>query len=155
MMLRSTRLCQRGSTLITSLCYSTVMSIPRGSFAMELLWYYYSCIWLGVEKSKTGGFFPLVSLSKKKRRNFNIHLDVLFKLICMKNRTNCITGIIRFLFFSFSRGLTLIWPCFSIPVFFQFMWTKHPGWLKSYVSKCSVLHMHSYPIPVFFLSPRL
>ena len=61
----------------------------------------------GVEQSKTGGFFPLVSLSKKKRRNF-IHLDVLFKLICMKNRTNCITGIIRFLFFSFSRGLTLI-----------------------------------------------
>ena len=60
---------------------------------------YYSCIWLeGVEQSKTGGFFPLVSLSKKKRRDF-IHLDVLFKLICTKNRTNCITGIIRFLFF--------------------------------------------------------
>ena len=53
-------------------------------------------------------FFPLVSLSKKKRRNFNIHLGVLFKLICMKNMTNCITDIIRFLFFSFSRDLTLI-----------------------------------------------
>ena len=105
----------------------------------------------GVEQSKTRGFFPLVSLSKKKRRNF-IHLDVLFKLICMKNRTNCITGIIRFLFFSFSCGLTLIWPCFSIPVFFQFMWTKHRGSQKSYVSKCSILHVHSYPIPVFFLS---
>ena len=44
-------------------------------------------------------FFPLVSLSKKKHRNFSIHLDVVFKLICMKNRTNCITGLIRFLFF--------------------------------------------------------
>ena len=54
----------------------------------------------GVEQSKTGGFFPLVSLSKKKRSNF-IHLDILFKLICVKNRTNCITGIIRFLFFHF------------------------------------------------------
>ena len=54
----------------------------------------------GVEQSKTRGFFPLVSLSKKKHRNF-IHLDVLFKLICMKNSTNCITGIIRFLFFHF------------------------------------------------------
>ena len=100
MMLRSTRLCQRGCTLIASLCYCAFMSIPQGSFSMELLWYYYSCIWLGVEQSKTGGFFPLVSLSKKKRRNF-IHLDVLFKLICMKNITNCITSIIRFLFFSF------------------------------------------------------
>ena len=117
MMLRSTRLCQRGCTLIASLCYSAFMLIPQGSFAMELLWYYYSCIWLGVEQSKTGGFFPLVSLSKKNCRNFNIQLDVLFKLICMKNITNCITGIIRFLFFSFSHGLTLIWPCFSIPVF--------------------------------------
>ena len=55
----------------------------------------------GVEQSKTGGLFPLVSLSKKKHRNFNIHLDVLFKLICMKNMTNCITGIIGFLFFHF------------------------------------------------------
>ena len=46
-------------------------------------------------------FFPLVSLSKKTCMNFNVHLDVLFKLICMKNRTNCITGIIIFLFFHF------------------------------------------------------
>ena len=102
MMLRSTRLCQRGCTLVASLCYSAFMSIPQGSFAMELLWYYYSRIWLeGVEQSKTGGFFPLVSLSKKKRSNF-IHLDILFKLICMKNKTNCITGIIRFLVFHFT-----------------------------------------------------
>ena len=58
MMLRSTRLCQRGCTLVASLCYSASMSIPRGSFAKELLWYYYSCIWLeGVGQSKTGGFY--------------------------------------------------------------------------------------------------
>ena len=37
MMLRSTRLCQRGCTLVASLCYSAFMSIPQGSFAMELL----------------------------------------------------------------------------------------------------------------------
>ena len=113
MMLRSTRLCQRGCTLVASLCYSAFMSFPQGSFAMELLWYYYSCIWLeGVEQRKTGGFFPLVSLSKKKRRNFNIHLDVLFKLICMNNRTNCITGIIRFLFFFIS-----MWFDFNLTTF--------------------------------------
>ena len=50
--------------------------------------------------AKLEEFFPFLSLSKKKRRNF-IHLDNLFKLICMKNKTNCITGIIRFLFFHF------------------------------------------------------
>ena len=38
---------------------------------------------------------------KEKSRSFNMHLDVLFKLICMKNSTNCITSIIRFLFFHF------------------------------------------------------
>jgi hypothetical protein len=56
-------------------------------------------------------FFPLVSLSKKKCRNFNIHLDVLFKLICMKNRTKCITGIIRFLFYIF------MWFDFNLTMF--------------------------------------
>lgn len=120
MMLRSTRLCQRGCTLVTSLCYSAFMSIPQGSFAMELLWYYYSCIWLeGREQSETGGFFPLVSLSKKKHRNF-IHLDVFFKLICMKNRTNCITGIIRFLFFFiftwFDFNLTMFLHSYALPI---------------------------------------
>ena len=39
-----------------------------------------------------------------------------------------------------------------ISVIFQFMWTKHPDWQKSCVSKCSILHVHSYPIPVYFLS---
>ena len=67
MMLRSTRLCQRGCTLVASLCYSTFMSIAQGSFAMELLWYYYSCIWLeGVEQSKTGGFFSFGVSFKEK-----------------------------------------------------------------------------------------
>ena len=66
MMLRSTRLCQRGCTLVVSLCYSAFMSIPQGSFAMELLWYYYSCICLGVEQSKTGGFFFLWCLFQRK-----------------------------------------------------------------------------------------
>ena len=48
-------------------CYSAFMSIPQGSFAMELLWYYYSCIWLErVEQSKTGGFFSFgVSFEEK------------------------------------------------------------------------------------------
>src|SRR5215216_3644326 len=65
-------------------------------------------------------FFPLVSLSKKKRRNFNIHLDVLFKLICMKNRTNCITSIIRFLFFFiftwFDFNLTMFLDSCVLPI---------------------------------------
>ena len=61
-------------------------------------------------KAKLEEFFRLVSLSKKKRRNF-IHLDVLFKLICMKNKTNCITGIIRFLFFIF------MWFDFNLTTF--------------------------------------
>ena len=38
-----------------------------------------------------------------------------------------------------------------IPLFFQFLWTKHASWQKSCVYECSVSHMHSYPIPVFFL----
>ena len=37
MMWRLTRLCQRGCTLVASLCYSAFMSIPQGAFAMELL----------------------------------------------------------------------------------------------------------------------
>ena len=41
-----------------------------------------------------------------------------------------------------------------IPLLFQFLWTKHPSWQKSYVYKCSVYHVHSYPILVFFLSLR-
>ena len=41
-----------------------------------------------------------------------------------------------------------------IPLLFQFLWTKHPSWQKSCVYKCSVYHVHSYPIPVFFLSLR-
>ena len=86
-----------------------------------LLWYYYSCIWLeGVEQSKTRGFFPLVSLSRKNGRNFNIQLDILFKLICMKNRTNCITGIIRFLFFFiftwFDFNLTMFLHSCVLPI---------------------------------------
>ena len=36
-----------------------------------------------------------------------------------------------------------------IPLLFQFMWTKHPSWQKSCVYKCSVYHVHSYPILVF------
>ena len=112
MMLRSTRLCQRGCTLLASLCYSAFMSIPLGSFAMELLWYYYSCIWLeGMEQRKTGGFFFLWCLFQKKHRNFNIHLDILFKLIGMKNRTKCITGIIRLLFYNF------MWFDFNLTMF--------------------------------------
>ena len=39
-----------------------------------------------------------------------------------------------------------------IPLLFQFLWTKHPSWQKSCVYKCSFPHVHSYPIPVFFLS---
>ena len=73
----------------------------------------------GVEQSKIGGFFPLVSLLKKEHRNF-IHLDVLFKLICMKNRTNCITGIIRFLFFFiftwFDFNLTMFLHSCVLPI---------------------------------------
>ena len=42
----------------------------------------------------------------------------------------------------------------SIPPLFQFLWTKHPSWQKSYVYKSSVTHVHSYPILVFFLSQR-
>ena len=41
-----------------------------------------------------------------------------------------------------------------IPLLFQFMWTKHPSWQKSCVYKCSVYHVHSYPIPVFLISLR-
>ena len=67
MMLRSTRLCQSGCTLVASLCYSAFMSIPQASFAMELLWYYYSRIWLeGVEQSKNGGFFSFGVTFKEK-----------------------------------------------------------------------------------------
>src|SRR3990170_7598462 len=81
-------------------------NIGIGNFTMVLLFVH--LVRRNGAKQNWRIFFPLVSLSKKKCRNFNIHLDVLFKLICMKNRTNCITGIIRFLFFSFSHGLTLI-----------------------------------------------
>ena len=108
MMLRSTRLCQRGCTLIASLCYCAFMSIPQGSFAMELLFVH--LVRRSGAKQNWRIFFPLVSLSKKKHRNF-IHLDVLFKLICMKNRTNCITSIIRFLFFIFT------WFDFNLTMF--------------------------------------
>ena len=35
---------------------------------------------------------------------------------------------------------------------FQLLLTKHPDWQKSCFFKFSVLHVHSYPIPVYFLS---
>ena len=41
-----------------------------------------------------------------------------------------------------------------IPVIFQFLWTKHPDWQKSCVLQFSVLHVHPYPITVYFLSLR-
>ena len=41
---------------------------------------------------------------------------------------------------------------FLHPVIFQLLWIKHPDWQKSCVLKFSVLHVHSYPIPVYFLS---
>ena len=41
-----------------------------------------------------------------------------------------------------------------IPLLFQFLWTKHPSWQKSCVYKCFVSQVHSYPIPMFFLSLR-
>ena len=41
-----------------------------------------------------------------------------------------------------------------IPLLFLFLWTKHPSWQKSCVCKCSVYHVHSYPVPVCFLSLR-
>ena len=41
---------------------------------------------------------------------------------------------------------------FLHPVIFQLLWIKHPDWQKSCVFKFSVLHVHSYPIPVYFLS---
>ena len=75
------------------------------------------------------GKFPMVLLfmnlvqrngAKEKCRNFNIHLGILFKLICMKNRTNFITGIIRFLFFSFFTwfvfNLTMFLHCCVLPI---------------------------------------
>ena len=39
-----------------------------------------------------------------------------------------------------------------IPLLLQFLWTKHPSWQKSCVYKCSVYHVRSYHISVFFLS---
>ena len=38
------------------------------------------------------------------------------------------------------------------PVIFQLLWIKHPDWQKSCVFKFSILHVHSYPIPIYFLS---
>ena len=32
---------------------------------------------------------------------------------------------------------------------FQLLLIKHPDWQKSWVFRCSVYHVHSYPIPVF------
>ena len=128
--------------------------IPQGSFAMELLWYYYSCIWLGVEQSKTGGFFSFGVSFKEKCRNFNIHLDVLFKLICMKNMANCITGIIRFLFFFiftwFDFNLTMFLHSRVLPIHVNL--TPRLTEILCFQMLCFV---YSYPIHVFFLSLRL
>ena len=42
--------------------------------------------------------------------------------------------------------MALIWPCFSIPVFFQFLWTKHPSW-KNHVFTNALFHTC---IPILF-----
>src|SRR5215216_2471001 len=100
-------------------------------------------------------FFPLVSPSKKKRRNFNIHLDVLLKLICMKNMTNCITGIIRFLFFFiftwFDFNLTMFLDSCVLPIHVnqtprltEILCLQMLYFARAFLSYCCVFPIHAF-----------
>ena len=93
-------------------------NIGIGNFTMVLLFVH---LLRRNGANQTRGFFPLVSRSKKKCRNFNIHLGVLFKFLCMMNNTKCISRIIRlslYVFMWFDFNLTML---LYIPVFFQFL----------------------------------
>jgi hypothetical protein len=86
-------------------------NIGIGNFTMVLLFMH--LVRRNGAKQNRRIFFLWCLFQRENCRNFNIHLDVLFKLICMKNRTNCITGIIRFLFYIF------MWFDFNLTMFFH------------------------------------